>query len=331
MRARFSFLSSLFTGLAFAAVALPAAGQLERKPNLQPLPPSNLSVYTRFPSGVGLRFASTTWNNGAGPLELRAGEVTGPEDQNVYQRVYLDNGGYYDRLAGNFVYHSEHGHFHFENFAVYSLEPIDVSVTPPPSNKMTFCVMDTTKVDGSLAGAPRKAVYSVCGDQIQGMSVGWGDTYGATLPGQNIDVTGLPAGTYRLVTQVDPLNEILEQDDADNASAVRIYLDPAARTVQVLGEEDPGANVVIGSLIPATIQAGNSLPVTISGEGFDSSLSVSFENGSGPTPVVSNVYVENGNTIHAVVTVRSGGPHRTRTFDLRVGSAVLPGALTIFP
>jgi hypothetical protein len=89
--------------------------------------------------------------------------------------------------------------------------------------------------------------------------------------------------------------------------------------------------VVISSLVPATIQAGNSLPVTISGEGFDSSLGVSFENGSGPAPVVSNVHVESGNTIHAVVTVRSGGPRRVRTWDLRVGSAVLPGALTVFP
>jgi Lysyl oxidase len=323
-------ITGLFAGAALAALALPAAAQLELKPNLQPLPPSNLSVGTVYPSGTVLRFASTTWNNGAGPLELRAGEVTA-SGQNVYQRVFLDNGGYYDRLAGNFVYHPEHGHFHFENFARYSLEPIDVSGTPPPSSKITFCVMDTTKVDATLPGAPRKAVYNVCGDQIQGMSVGWGDTYGATLPGQSIDVTGLPAGTYRLVTEVDPLNEILEQDDADNVSAVRIYLDPAARTVQLIGVEDPGANVQIGSLVPATIQAGNSIPVTISGEGFDSSLSVSFENGSGPTPVVSNVYVENGNTIRAVLTVRSGGPHRVRTFDLRVGPAVLPGALTIFP
>lgn len=178
---------SLLTALFVAVTAVPVAAQLERKPNLQPLPPSNLSVATRYPSGVSLRFASTTWNNGSGPLELRAGEVS-TDGQNVYQRVFLDNGGYYDRLAGTFLFHPEHGHFHFENFARYSLEPIDVSTTPPPSSKITFCVMDTTKIDASLPGAPRKAFYSVCGDQIQGMSVGWGDTYGSTLPGQEIDV-----------------------------------------------------------------------------------------------------------------------------------------------
>lgn len=331
MRARFSVLSPALIGVAFAALALPAAAQLERKPNLQPLPPQNLSVAARFPSGVSLRFASTTWNNGAGPLELREGEVVGPEDQNVYQRVFLDNGGYYDRLAGTFVFHTEHGHFHFEDFALYLLEPIDVAAGAASSSKVTFCVIDTTKIDAGLAGAPRKAVYTSCNSQVQGMSIGWGDTYGATLPGQEIEVTNFPAGTYRLTTTVDPENRLVEQDETDNTSAVRIYLDPAARTVQVLGEEDPGANVVVGSLIPATIQAGQSVQVTISGEGFDSSLPVSFENGSGPAPVVSDVYVESGNTIHAVVTVRSGGPRRVRTWDLRVGSAVLPGALTVFP
>jgi hypothetical protein len=317
--------------LAVAASALPAAAQLERKPNLQPLPPSNLSIQTRFPSGLSLRFASTTWNNGAGPLELRAGEVVSPDGQNVYQRVYLDNGGYYNRLAGTFIYHPEHGHFHFENFALYTLEPIDVTGGAASSSKVTFCVIDTTKIDARLAGAPRKAVYTFCNNQVQGMSIGWGDTYGATLPGQEIEVTDFPAGTYRLTTTVDPENRLVEQDEADNSSAVRIYLDPAARTVQVLGQEDPGANVVVGSLIPATIQAGQSIQVTISGSGFDSSLAVSFENGGGPAPVVSNVYVENGSTIHATVSVRRGGPQRVRTWDLRVGPAVLAGALTIFP
>jgi hypothetical protein len=89
--------------------------------------------------------------------------------------------------------------------------------------------------------------------------------------------------------------------------------------------------VTLTSLEPATIRSGQSLPVVITGTGFDSSLGVSFENGSGPTPTLSSVVIESGTSIHAVVSVRSGGPQRTRTFDLRVGPAVLPGALTIFP
>ena len=44
--------------------------------------------------------------------------------------------------------------------------------------------MDTTKIDARLPGAPRKSVYSTCYANVQGMSVGWGDTYGSYLAGQ---------------------------------------------------------------------------------------------------------------------------------------------------
>ena len=51
-----------------------------------------------------------------------------------------------------------------------------------------------------------------------GLSVGWGDEYPATLPDQNIDITGLTAGRYRLQVTADTGGQFLESNDADNST-----------------------------------------------------------------------------------------------------------------
>jgi hypothetical protein len=316
----------------FVAVstASPAAAQVELRPNLQPLPP--VSPYLTPVSGGGLElvFGTLAWNSGAGPVEIRGGAVSG-DQQEVFQRVYLVGGGFYDRAAGTFIYHPTHGHIHLEDYAIYTLDPVDVPVaTPGVSSKTSFCLLDTQKIDGRLAGAPKRAVYTTCGSVVQGISVGWGDHYGPTLAGQAIDVTGFPAGTYRLSIEIDPLNQLLEIDDADNASAVRIYMDPAQLLVQVLGEDDPGAIVRIDSMVPAVMTKGETIAVVITGQGFDASLPVSFQ-GAGGAPTLSNLVFESGTTIRAQMTARSGGPSRTRVYDLHVGPAVLPEALAVLP
>ena len=51
-------------------------------------------------AGTRLVYATTSWNNGAGPLELRAGDFrqTGPNDytRDVSQRIYCSDGTYFD-------------------------------------------------------------------------------------------------------------------------------------------------------------------------------------------------------------------------------------------
>lgn len=56
------------------------------------------------------------------------------------------------------------------------------------------------------------------------MSVGWGDTYTSNLDGQEIDITGLPNGDYLLEIEVDPLNRIVESNETDNKSTIRVRL-----------------------------------------------------------------------------------------------------------
>jgi len=216
----------------------PTAATVDLVPNLKALPPRDVQV-EQDGAVTNLRFSTTSWNGGAGVLELRPGAIDNQEDtQLVYQRIYASGGGFRHALAGSFVWHQGHNHFHFDDYAMYTLRRVGNQGDSGIAVKTTFCVMDTDRIDGSLPGAPVNAVYNSCGSTFQGMSVGWGDTYGHYLPGQEIDVTGLPAADYTLTLDVDPEGRIEESDETDNSSTILVRLDPAAETAVVLPDDD---------------------------------------------------------------------------------------------
>ncbi len=64
---------------------------------------------------------------------------------------------------------------------------------------------------------------------MEGLSIGWADTYDASLPGQSLAVAGLPAGNYCLISRADPVNRIDELSDTNNNRRTRLHLDPAGR------------------------------------------------------------------------------------------------------
>uniref|UniRef100_UPI0039890D55 lysyl oxidase family protein n=1 Tax=Methyloglobulus sp. TaxID=2518622 RepID=UPI0039890D55 len=68
----------------------------------------------------------------------------------------------------------------------------------------------------------------------QGMSVGWGDTYGYWLSGQEVDFTGNPDGTYRLFIEIDPYDRLYETNELDNESCVQLEISNLA--VRNVGE-----------------------------------------------------------------------------------------------
>src|SRR5262245_59376891 len=106
----FTAFLGLLLGALLALQVTAFAQRLELRPNLQPLPAWNISLM-----GGLLFFNTTSWNSGNGPLELIAGQVDSrAKKQKVYQRVYYNDGTFYDHLAGDFVWHKLHNHFHFE-------------------------------------------------------------------------------------------------------------------------------------------------------------------------------------------------------------------------
>ena len=199
-------------------LAGPSQAATDELPNLTPLPASDIMA-VQSGSTLTMRFAALNWNNGSGRLEVWSGaEDKEAGRQKVYQRIYSGTGTR-DVLAGSFVYHEAHQHIHFDDFALYTLQPVNApGASQRTSAKTTFCIMDTDHIDAGLAGSPSSPRYITCNGDVQGMSVGWGDKYGNQLVGQGIDVTGLPDGLYNLKIEVDPNNRIVESDESDNVS-----------------------------------------------------------------------------------------------------------------
>jgi hypothetical protein len=276
--------------------AFPVSAQQQLPPNLEPLPAYDLVLRPTFPSGTELALSTLTWNSGLGPLEVFGGEVAGEELQNIYQRIYRDDGMFDEVLAGTFVFHDEHGHIHVEDYSEYILEKEDApGQSTRLGHKTSFCLLDTDRIDRRLPGAPKRPVYNSCGELKQGISVGWGDAYTNNLPGQSIDVTGLESGYYLLTIVTDPENRLIETDET-----------------------------------PATMFAGEEINVTITGTGFTEGMSVRLVNGSGPAPSIRATF-QDENTFTATIRAKTGGPPRTRVWDLEVGPVTLEGALTVFP
>jgi hypothetical protein len=321
--------------MAFFATAALAQTAVDLPPNLTPLAASNLSLVTTTTGGSTLRFSTTSWNNGTGPLELVAGAVdTGSGKQMVYQRILLSDGTSFLHYAGSFTYHPAHDHIHFDDYALYSLQPINApGGSLRTGAKTTFCVMDTTKVNSLLPGAPSQAVYSTCGRTVQGMSVGWGDTYGAHLAGQEIDFSGNADGIYQLKIEVDPKKLIVESNENDNVSCVLLSI-KNPNTVTVL--DASGSCSAVVSITPDSAQTGTTVQVTIAGYGFTQGMAVSFEGGNGPRPVASNVVLASDSDTLDLVTATVTVPlkhkaGRDPVWDLRVGGGVLKGAFRVTP
>lgn len=297
-------------------------------PNLKALPATNIA----FGSVNDLRFSTTSWNAGAGPLILKAGTVSSPTSQNVDQDIALEGGGTVTRNAGQFVWHPTHSHFHFEGYARYTVQPADAGGgSERIGQKTTFCVMDTTRIDTSLPGAPSSAGYSTCGSQTQGMSVGWGDTYGSSLSGQSVDMTGMPDGDYRLYIDIDPNHRLSESSRDDNQSCVLLRLSVTRRTVTVLNPNGCTAPTV--TAVSPSVSGGlnSTVQVTITGTGFATGMKPTFTNGVGSTFTVSSVVIVNPQTLTAKVVVKTKSLSRAtdRVWDVTVGSATLPNAFTV--
>jgi hypothetical protein len=332
----------IVTATVFASVVLVPVWRAERAeaaigdqllPNLKALPAREFSVVVDAQGATQLRFSTISWNAGTGPLTLVAGTADSTTNrQDVWQWIQLEGGGEAKRLAGTFVWHPLHSHFHFEGYALYTLQPaLATGAASRTSQKTTFCVMDTNRIDGTLPGSPSSGGYTTCGSSTQGLSIGWGDRYGYSLAGQSIDITGMADGDYKLFLDVDPQNKLTEASEGDNQSCVLLRIGVAAKTVQVLNANACDAVVAptVTSITPSQARVGTSVAVTIVGTGFTSGVAVSFGGGNGAAPSLRNVVVVDATTITATVSVQRKRVGSDPVWDLRVGSATLPNAFTV--
>lgn len=181
------------------------------------------------PGRVHLRLSNGTANIGEGKLHLYGVlPANGDGTQDVMQRVFGDNGTFEDRLAGKFLFHDGHNHIHFVDWGAYRIRQIlpgdGVGAIVAEGNKTSFCIIDLGVHDSSLPNYNPSGEFHSCSSTVQGLSVGWIDIYSKYLPGQSIDITGVPAGQYWLESEVDPLDHVLESDETNNATRIKVTL-----------------------------------------------------------------------------------------------------------
>lgn len=216
---------------------------------------------TAVPGQRVLKFPVTTFNVGAGPMEVHATRSSSSATQwTAVQRILTDNGVVRElAISPEFSYAGDgHSHWHIQDFDAYQL--LDATGTVlEVGEKHGYCLQDNTDyrdwLDAHIAdpsvhpGMPLQEVYTnatACGfeepqstDILHGLSVGWGDSYPTTLDNQYIDITDVPDGTYTLkVTANQGLTgaQILtESNPANNAASSKITI--TGNTVTWLSDE----------------------------------------------------------------------------------------------
>lgn len=196
-------------------------------PDLAVQPPREIYL-RRLAKGRALRYSTTFVNVGEGPLEVIGHSDNEAKVTWAAQYVKQQGGPGMFRDIGRFVFHPEHDHWHVEGWAQYqlwSLQPDgqqnELLLT---SDKQSFCIWDEGKHDLSLPKASQiRNYFFTCNRQIQGMSVGWSDTYRASVDGQELDLGELADGTYLFRSLINPDRKILESSYDNNENLV--YLD----------------------------------------------------------------------------------------------------------
>jgi hypothetical protein len=196
----------------------------------------------QFGSTRCLRFDNDIRNIGAGPLVLRFQYSPDAFDGHctMQQEVLSSDGTVTDRGAGPCVFHTQHGHFHYQNMGRYQLYAVGANGMPAAapiaaSNKVGFCTIDVDDYTFGLPGdvqRPRTYSFPTCNipnaystqlptstpygpggvPEYMGISPGWGDVYTWDLPQQYIDVTHVPDGLYEVVSRSNFDGGILTSD-----------------------------------------------------------------------------------------------------------------------
>ncbi len=116
----------------------------------------------------------------------------------------------------NIEFDACHNHFHVVNVARYELarNPDNVVVT---SRKIGFCLLD---YEPWVVGAPPPQFH--CGNQ--GITRGWSDVYDRSLDCQWLDITGVPAGLYKLRMTVNPDGILPDANPVNNMHEIDVQV-----------------------------------------------------------------------------------------------------------
>jgi hypothetical protein len=204
-------------------------------PDLIPLPAWQMSAnHDRRSDRDFLEFGATVWDAGPSPLVVEGFRRTGSDLMDAYQYFYSDGSPVGRAPVGTLEYdsHRGHQHWHFEQFARYSL--LDSSKQQVVvSRKVAFCLGPTDPIDLTRPGAnwspDTVGLDTVCGTENaiwvrEALDAGWGDTYYQYLHGQSFDISSLPNGTYFVKVQANPLGSLYESRSSNDSTLRKIVL-----------------------------------------------------------------------------------------------------------
>jgi hypothetical protein len=282
--------------LVLASSAVPAQAATALYPDLKTLPPRDLrfdrtDVDPESSTALHnvLRFSNTVWNAGSGPLEVRSQIDPKTQTGAAIQRVYDDGGGFVNFGVGNFYWHAVHSHYHFDEWGRYELwtkAGYDAWIasgrttgTPMLGAKTTSCMIDEEFIR-NLPNQPYPATYDPdgCfpdsqGAMLQGIAVGWGDTYDYFRFEQWIDLGpsgSLADGQYVLRSVSDPLNKLYESQGKADPAREGILDNEAIVAFAVQGGKLVDSNSPSGSVRINDIAASTGSPnVTVKVLGRD--------------------------------------------------------------
>jgi hypothetical protein len=221
------------------------------KPDLRALPAWEILV---APGEAGtpnagkdfLQFSANVWNAGPSPLVLDGFRQQGKDLMDAYQYFYDTKGkevGYQKTGTMEWDPREGHNHWHFTDFARYSLLNAKQSEVVR-SQKEAFCLAATDSIDYTVKNAnwhpSNTDLHTACGNHgslsvREVLDVGSGDTYMQALPGQSFDVTDLPNGTYYVQVVANPEKRLFESNLKNNVSLRKVILGGTKhhRTVKV--------------------------------------------------------------------------------------------------
>lgn len=242
-----------------AAADRPGGMAGERLPDLDQEVPSELEITVAGPPArpvYRLGFRSAVRNVGRGPLLIsgrRASVDTATMNADqVVERVGAPQAVVPDVGRLRYVVSPDHRHWHLLGFDRYQLRRAGGHAVAVGDRKTGFCLGDRYRVVGRrLSAAPAEPVHTTrCGlgdtqltDIQEGISVGYGDDYSATLEGQYLRLTGLRSGRYVLIHRVNGGRRLRELRYRNNAASLLLELrwrehQPSVRVLRACPNSD---------------------------------------------------------------------------------------------
>jgi hypothetical protein len=213
--------------------------RVELLPDLEQRAPRRVAIVSTA-GRYKLGFESSVDNVGRGPVWIRGTRVG--RTMTARQLVRIAGGGLEANLdAGllRYTWSPTHTHWHLIRFERYELRRASDFTLVRRDRKTGFCLADHYGLArgmrpkrpfflGNCAqGAPATRTVE------QGSSVGYTDRYPPNFHGQNVDVTGVPAGVYVLVHRANPDRWLRERRYDNNTASVRLSLTRAGGVPRV--------------------------------------------------------------------------------------------------